>query len=183
MLSVAIFALAFAPALRDLEAIAPKLHALHRRAHEDPEPLARELAASPLAAIAPTFGAAERSPHTNGTLPIVTAHGMGDSCFNPGMKSITRYAGKYLGVYSVCIPTGGNFIQDTINGFLKNMDASVDEFARRARADPKLAHGFDAFGASQGNNLIRGYIAKVSWRFTPDSDHNSLPGLPAPVTA
>ena len=47
-------------------------------------------------------------------------------------------------------------------GFLKNMDASVDEFAKRVKSDPKLAGGFNAFGLSQGNNLIRGYIAKYN---------------------
>jgi len=92
----------------------------------------------------------------------VAAHGMGDSCFNPGMKQITKMAGEHLGVYSTCIPTASSQIMDTIDGFLKNMDASVDEFAKRVKADPKLAGGFNAFGLSQGNNLIRGYIAKYN---------------------
>ena len=38
---------------------------------------------------------------------------MGDSCFNPGMKSITKQAGAHAGVYSTCIPTGNNDIEDT----------------------------------------------------------------------
>ena len=65
-----------------------------------------------------------------------------------------------VGVYSVCIPTGDTRIKDTINGFLLDMDSSVDVFAAAIKADPNLAGGFNAFGLSQGNNLIRGYIAK-----------------------
>ena len=33
-------------------------------------------------------------------LPLVVAHGMGDSCYNPGMKSITKATGNHLGVYA-----------------------------------------------------------------------------------
>jgi len=83
-------------------------------------------------------------------------------CFNPGMDSITKFAGKMLGVYATCIPTGSNQMTDTINGFLLNMDKSVDVFARAVKADPKLAGGFNAFGTSQGNNVIRGYITKYN---------------------
>jgi palmitoyl-protein thioesterase len=93
-------------------------------------------------------------------LPIVVAHGMGDSCFNSGMKSITKAAGVKVGAYSTCIPTGTSRIKDTINGFLLNMDASVDVFAEGVKADENLKDGFNAFGLSQGNNLIRGYIQK-----------------------
>jgi hypothetical protein len=75
---------------------------------------------------------------------------MGDSCFNSGMKSITKAAGDRLGVEATCIPTAGNWVTDTIGGFLKNMDASVDYFAKRVKADPRLANGFNAFGLSQG---------------------------------
>ena len=49
---------------------------------------------------------------------------------------------------------------DTINGFLMTMDKSIDVFAQKIKADPKLANGFNALGLSQGNSLIRGYIQK-----------------------
>lgn len=42
------------------------------------------------------------------------------------------------------------------------MDANVDIFAESVRADPKLANGFHAIGFSQGNNVIRGYIARYN---------------------
>ena len=35
------------------------------------------------------------------SLPTVFMHGMGDSCFNPGMKSITAAVGTHLGKYFV----------------------------------------------------------------------------------
>ena len=49
---------------------------------------------------------------------------------------------------------------DTINGFLLDMDSSVDVFAEKIKADENLEGGFNAIGFSQGNSLIRGYIQK-----------------------
>jgi len=161
-LSMLACAAAMAEALPD--AVHPKLAAFLRRAETEPAKLAKELRESPVAVIAsevnvPPFNheGAKANP-----LPIVVAHGMGDSCFNAGMKSITKAAGNNVGSYSVCVPTGDNDITDTINGFLLNMDKSVDVFAKKIRADPKLAGGFNAFGLSQGNNLINGYIRKYN---------------------
>jgi len=76
------------------------------------------------------------------------------------MKSIVESTSKKVGSYATCIPTGDTRIKDTINGFLLNMDASVDVFAEGIKNDPELASGFNAYGLSQGNNLIRGYIQK-----------------------
>jgi palmitoyl-protein thioesterase len=131
----------------------------------NPAQLAKELRGTSLAAIAPEMNstlvdALSTSP-TNG-IPTVVAHGMGDSCFNPGMKSITKAIGDKTGAYSVCVPTGNNDITDTINGFLKNMDDSIDVFAKKIQADKNLAGGFNAAGFSQGNSLIRGYIHKYN---------------------
>jgi palmitoyl-protein thioesterase len=42
------------------------------------------------------------------------------------------------------------------------MDASVDVFAEKVRQNPQLANGFHAIGFSQGNNVIRGYIARYN---------------------
>jgi hypothetical protein len=50
-------------------------------------------------------------------LPIVLAHGMGDSCYNGGMQHVTQLLSDWLGVYAVCIPTGGSHTDDTNNGF------------------------------------------------------------------
>ena len=160
----ALAAAAAAVAVPSVGQLPPKLGALLERARSEPAAVAEDLRASPLAQIvkaedyAPS--AAPMSPAAS--LPIVVAHGMGDSCFNAGMKQITQQAGSHAGVYSTCIPTGPNDIEDTLAGFLVNMDDSVEIFAKKVRADPKLARGFNAFGLSQGNNLIHGYQLKYN---------------------
>ena len=96
-------------------------------------------------------------------LPVVFAHGMGDSCFNSGMQRIGAHTSELLGgVYVTCVPTGDTQSEDTTNGYFLNMDASVDVFASKIAQDPKLAKGFHAIGFSQGNNVIRGYIARYN---------------------
>eukprot|EP00536_Pseudo-nitzschia_multiseries_P004107 jgi/Psemu1/237320/estExt_Genewise1.C_670018 len=96
-------------------------------------------------------------------LPVVFAHGMGDSCFNGGMTNIGKHTSDLLGgVYVTCIPTGDTKTEDTTNGYFMNMDKSVDVFASRVAADPELSGGFHAIGFSQGNNVIRGYIARYN---------------------
>ena len=103
-----------------------------------------------------------RGDDNSGRLPVVMAHGMGDSCFNSGMQNIVEHTGSLLGVYSTCIPTGKDQREDTNNGYFLNMDASVDVFAEAVRKDEKLKDGFHAVGFSQGNNVIRGYIARYN---------------------
>lgn len=94
--------------------------------------------------------------------PTVTAHGMGDSCFNEGMKEITKLIGTTTSQYAVCVPTGDNLFQDTANGFFMTMDKNVDVFAKKIQADKNLANGFNCAGFSQGNSLCRGYIQKYN---------------------
>ncbi len=97
-------------------------------------------------------------------LPVVLAHGMGDSCFNDGMQRVTQRVAQLLGggedIYTTCIATGKNQQEDTMNGYFLNMDESVDVFAQAVQKDERLKAGFHAMGFSQGNNVIRGYIAK-----------------------
>merc|ERR1719253_2020551 len=156
------------------------LKAIVEMAEQDETGLAQLIVESPLAAVASNVTVGPWM-ETNNSVPLVVAHGMGDSCFNPGMQSITKASGNHLGVYSTCIPTGGNWITDTIGGFLKNMDASVEFFAKKVKADPKLANGFDAFGLSQGNNVIRGYITK--YNDPPVRNFMSICGINAGVGA
>lgn len=166
----------------EVETLAPKLGALLRFAESDPGLLAYKFENETHSTHAHLVSKLELSPlATANTLPVVTAHGMGDSCFNAGMKSITKAAGDRLGVYSTCIPTGDNIISDTLNGFLMTIDKSVDVFAAKVKADPKLAGGFNAFGLSQGNILIRGYIAK--YNDPPVHTYMSICGTNAGVAA
>jgi palmitoyl-protein thioesterase len=66
-------------------------------------------------------------------------------------------------------------------GFLLNMDANVDVFAEKVRADPKLANGFNCIGLSQGNNICRGYIQRYNdpVATTHLSIHGPLAGVAA----
>lgn len=101
--------------------------------------------------------------HLGTQLPVVLAHGMGDSCFNAGMQHLTQHVSQLLGgVYTVCIPTGKNQQEDTKNGYFLNMDASVDVFAEAIQQDEQLNNGFHAIGLSQGNNVIRGYMTRFN---------------------
>ncbi|EOD36822.1 hypothetical protein EMIHUDRAFT_426418 [Emiliania huxleyi CCMP1516] len=185
MLALSLFPTTYSPpSSHELAAVAPTLLALVERAVSEPEALAAELSESPLAAIAPTFAlpdVAPTDPAAAGDLPIVVTHGMGDSCFNPGMQSVVALAGKTLGVEAVCVPTGDNQASDTINGFLMNMDKSVEAFAKRVQSDKRLSGGFDAFGLSQGNNIIRGYIA--AYNDPPVRNFLSICGINAGVAA
>lgn len=99
---------------------------------------------------------------SNETLPIVLAHGMGDSCFNSGMQHVTKIVGQWLTTESVCVPTGDSLADDTQNGYLMSMDDNVDIWAQKIKENPILSKGFYAMGFSQGSNVIRGYIAKYN---------------------
>ena len=64
----------------------------------------------------PTFYAVQASG--NG-LPTVVGHGMGDICFKRGIASLTPLPPRPVATYATCIPTGGNVLSNTINGFFK----------------------------------------------------------------
>ena len=80
-------------------------------------------------------------------LPIVFAHGMGDSFFNNRMTNTGKHTSELLNdVYVTCIPTGDTKIEGTKNGYFLNMDKSVDIFASKIANDPLLKDGFHAIG-------------------------------------
>jgi hypothetical protein len=95
-----------------------RLNDLVERIKSHPAQFVDELRSSEFAALAPVFNSTtlKKSPTAGEGLPLVFLHGMGDSCFNNGMASLTEDAGNYKGVYSVCIPTGETRLEDTING-------------------------------------------------------------------
>jgi palmitoyl-protein thioesterase len=160
------------------------LEQLQREIKEDPEAFAEKLRHSSLSAVLPhpRPGSSSRGDHKGAkkslkaadSLPLVFLHGMGDSCFNRGMESITESSGEYMGVYSVCIPTGDTRLADTMNGFLMDMNSNVDTFAEKVKADKLLANGFNCVGLSQGNNICRGYIQR--YNDPPVNTHLSIHG-------
>jgi palmitoyl-protein thioesterase len=138
------------------------------RLYEDGDTLAEELtqwAAEQNLLVGQDWDFELETPESSASskFPIVFAHGMGDSCFNSGFQNLVKHTSSMLNnVYSVCIPTGKGQKDDTTDGYFLNMDASVDVFAQAIQGDPKLQDGFHAIGLSQGNNVIRGYIARYN---------------------
>uniref|UniRef100_A0A7S1BCK1 Palmitoyl-protein thioesterase 1 n=1 Tax=Corethron hystrix TaxID=216773 RepID=A0A7S1BCK1_9STRA len=141
--------------------------------------LAEELASSPLSSTyrSPDFAefpatnmlrtsrrAAENGPSVRDPdpIPIVMAHGLGDSCFNRGLQKLANLTSSQTGRATWCVPQGDTRNRDVIASFLVSMDDTVDAFAEQVRSDPRTADGFDAIGFSQGCNIVRGYIAKYN---------------------
>lgn len=106
-----------------------------QRVADDPERVAGELfefsrevgwLVEPIVGVSGDLSAASvpkrslKSKESGGDMPVVLAHGMGDSCFNSGMQSLTKFASQLLGdVYGTCIPTGDSQHEDTVNGYFK----------------------------------------------------------------
>ena len=78
------------------------------------------------------------------------------------MEQITQFIGNQTNTYAVCIPTGPDQGSDTNNGFFMTMDTNVEVWAAAIAKNPKLQHGFNAVGFSQGNSVVRGYIQKYN---------------------
>ena len=87
----------------------------------------------------------QQQQQENKQLPVVIAHGMGDSCFNSGMQKVVEYTRQLLSSndhnnnnnnnntkdpFVICIPIGSNQVEDTNNGYFLNMNANVDAFAQ-----------------------------------------------------
>ena len=119
---------------------------------------------------------------SSSALPTITAHGMGDSCFNEGsMQYITNRVADLTNQYATCIPTGDNHHDDVLNGYFMSMNENIDIFAKKVKQDPKLSNGFHGIGFSQGNNVLRGYIAK--YNDPPVHTFISINGVNAGISA
>ena len=124
-----VFVSSFCAAGGDVDSI---INSIKERANVDPGLFVKEMQALPFSAIVRK----EEKKQTVGkisssSLPLVFLHGMGDSCFNRGMKNLAEESGAYFGVYSTCIPTGESWLQDTLNGFIMDMNTNVDTFAEK----------------------------------------------------
>lgn len=87
--------------------------------------------------------------------PVVLIHGIGDSCSNYGMDSITQFFASTLNTYTVCIETAGG-IEDFITSFKSQAEAACNSI----KADPNLKNDFSIVGISQGSLLAR-YIIQA----------------------
>lgn len=98
------------------------------------------------------------SPDYSDLMPVVFLHGMGDSGSNPGMQSLCQTArDAYPGLYVVCANVANGLASVTTP-----ISSQVDELSQLVKADPRLAHGFNAVGLSQGGLVLRGYVESVN---------------------
>lgn len=90
--------------------------------------------------------------------PVVLMHGLGDAGSNAGMQSLAQnISNTYPGLYAVAVD-----VSDTLDSFFNLMADQVDKFAAVVRADPNLAHGFNAVGLSQGGLIVRAYVQRYN---------------------
>jgi hypothetical protein len=98
-------ALASSEVDQDLE-VNKRISALKQRSSASPADFAIALGSAPFAGVFKRYVArngrvssklAASTKSLDKTLPLVFLHGMGDSCFNGGMKSLTEESGAYLG--------------------------------------------------------------------------------------
>eukprot|EP00697_Spironema_sp_BW2_P007853 gnl/Spiro4/22253_TR10949_c0_g2_i1.p1 gnl/Spiro4/22253_TR10949_c0_g2~~gnl/Spiro4/22253_TR10949_c0_g2_i1.p1 ORF type:complete len:440 (+),score=117.13 gnl/Spiro4/22253_TR10949_c0_g2_i1:146-1321(+) len=95
-------------------------------------------------------------------LPVVQMHGMGDTAHSDGMDELREIIQTVLGnnTYVLNVAIGDSELADHTNSYLMNLNKQVQRFAAIVKSDRNLADGFNAIGYSQGNLVIRGYIAR-----------------------
>ena len=79
----------------------------------------------------------------------------GDSCCNPlSLGKIVKEVEKEVpGIYTKSIQIGNGIVEDTLNGFFKNVNDQVDMVCKNLSADPNLKDGFNVIGFSQGGQF------------------------------
>ncbi|CAL8294961.1 unnamed protein product [Boreogadus saida] len=94
---------------------------------------------------------------TNGTLPLVMWHGMGDSCCNPlSMGAIKKMIEDDVpGIYVLSLRIGNNIVEDTSNSFFMDVNQQVTRVCAQLAQDPQLKGGYNAMGFSQGGQFLR----------------------------
>ncbi|KAF6345397.1 palmitoyl-protein thioesterase 1 [Rhinolophus ferrumequinum] len=90
-------------------------------------------------------------------LPLVIWHGMGDSCCNPlSMGAIKKMVEEKIpGIYVLSLEIGKTLIEDVRNSFFLNVNSQVTTVCQILAKDPKLQHGYNAMGFSQGGQFLR----------------------------
>uniref|UniRef100_A0A3Q0SCJ3 Palmitoyl-protein thioesterase 1 n=1 Tax=Amphilophus citrinellus TaxID=61819 RepID=A0A3Q0SCJ3_AMPCI len=94
---------------------------------------------------------------SNGTVPLVLWHGMGDSCCNPvSMGYIKKMVELEIpGIYVLSVMIGKNVVEDTENGFFSDVNEQVSTVCAQLAQDPELKGGYNAMGFSQGAQFLR----------------------------
>ncbi|XP_053431056.1 palmitoyl-protein thioesterase 1 [Nycticebus coucang] len=89
--------------------------------------------------------------------PLVIWHGMGDSCCNPlSMGAIKKIVEEKIpGIYVLSLEIGKTVVEDVENSFFLNVNSQVTTVCQILAKDPKLQHGYNAMGFSQGGQFLR----------------------------
>ncbi|KAK3578213.1 hypothetical protein CHS0354_020582 [Potamilus streckersoni] len=89
--------------------------------------------------------------------PVVIWHGMGDCCCNPfSMGHIKKLIEENIqGIYVLSLEIGNSIVEDTINGFLMNVNDQVKMVCETLANDTKFQQGYNAIGFSQGGQFMR----------------------------
>ncbi|RDD40136.1 Palmitoyl-protein thioesterase 1 [Trichoplax sp. H2] len=89
--------------------------------------------------------------------PAVLWHGLGDSCCNPlSLGRIQKVIESNVkGIYVRSLQIGTNFFEDTFNGYFLNANKQIAMVCEKLAKDPKLKHGYNAVGFSQGGQFLR----------------------------
>ncbi|XP_029976013.1 palmitoyl-protein thioesterase 1 [Salarias fasciatus] len=122
---------------------------------------------------------------SNGSVPLVLWHGMGDSCCNPlSMGFIKKMIEEEIpGIYVVSLMIGKNVMEDTENGFFMDVNRQVSLVCSTLARDPRLQGGYNAMGFSQGGQFLRAVAQRcpsppMKTLISVGGQHQGVYGLP-----
>ncbi|KAF7211499.1 transcript variant X1 [Nothobranchius furzeri] len=122
---------------------------------------------------------------SNGTIPLVMWHGMGDSCCNPlSMGFIKKTIEEEIpGIYVLSLRIGKNVVEDMENGFFMDVNSQVSMVCSQLAQDPTLQRGYNAMGFSQGAQFLRAVAQRcpappMRTLISVGGQHQGVYGLP-----
>lgn len=118
-------------------------------------------------------------------LPLVLWHGMGDSCCNPqSMGTIKKMVEEKIpGIYVLPLKIGKTVKEDMENSFFMNVNTQISLVCQILAEDPKLQHGYNAIGFSQGGQFLRAVAQRcpsppMATLISVGGQHQGVYGLP-----
>lgn len=98
---------------------------------------------------------------TDGALPVVLWHGMGDSCCSMGsMGAVKKLIEDRLGVFVHSIATGAGEYGDVWSSFYGNVNKQVENVCEELADKDELSGGFHMVGFSQGGQFLRAVVER-----------------------
>ena len=93
-------------------------------------------------------------------LPVAIFHGIGDSCYFPGMSNIASIFSENLGgVYAACIESGGGPFD-----WFTSIKHQSENACQKIKDDPNFQGDFSVVGLSQGALIARYIIEKCEMK-------------------